>query len=505
MSETPSPASASQPDVSHPRNPKRRRARHNKSRKGCYTCKLRRVKCDEVRPVCGACSFREEPCSFPPPDEHVIDSKSKPPHRSVSSNLGQSLRPLDLHIPLQSESVPAAHHHEGIHMPDMRLLTHFMAHVSGRMALQSDRKLVWQRVVPTVAAEEEYLMHLLLALAGTHALCEADSPETILLNSDPADTLQGHAKTTPLHDYHRILDHHQKGLEGFRQALSEATASTAEHIFCGSMLIVAFAFASLRIRALGDMGGFHNGISAGEPYIEWLHLVRGLTAIVGEHYLTLRISRLRTFMDHRHANDHWKDLAATSPTPAFPRLRHASPRFIRFSQGAAQQISLLRSFAGTLTHNFAINMEEATSPDSIGSPHVQTLPELLREQINTLDRLEEMYMRTLYVFQFATSERDSSVSLDIQTDLEDAAVLSWPHIIPNTFILSLQRGPDSGILEGFSYVILAHFYVILLLFEDLWYLRGAFPREIRNIHRVVEKLGHATLMPLMEWPMALRE
>lgn len=44
MSDTHSSAGASLPDVSHPRNPKRRRARHNKSRKGCYTCKLRRVK-----------------------------------------------------------------------------------------------------------------------------------------------------------------------------------------------------------------------------------------------------------------------------------------------------------------------------------------------------------------------------------------------------------------------------------------------------------------------------
>lgn len=31
-----------------------------------------RTQCDEVRPVCGACSFRDEPCSFPPPDEQVV-------------------------------------------------------------------------------------------------------------------------------------------------------------------------------------------------------------------------------------------------------------------------------------------------------------------------------------------------------------------------------------------------------------------------------------------------
>ncbi|KAI3008955.1 transcriptional regulator family: Fungal Specific TF [Aspergillus niger] len=387
-------------------------------------------------------------------------------------------------------------------MPDMSLLTHFMVHVSGRMALHPERKLIWQRVIPTLAAEQEYLMHLLLALAGTHALCEADSPDTNLLNSKFDQTIP---EAECFRDYHRILDHHQKGLEGLRHALPEATASTAEYIFCGSILIVAFSFASLRIRALGDKGiGFHNGDSAGEPWIDWLHLVRGLGALVGEHYIALRTSRLRTLMDHPQANEHWKDFSATSPTRVFPRLRHASPQFVRFSQGAAQQISLLRDFANTLTQDFGINMEDTPSPDSYGSPNLQTIPELLREQVSTLDRLEEMYMRTLYVFQFSTSERDSSASVDIQTDLEDAAVLSWPLIISNTFILSLQQGQDAGMFGGFSYVILAHFYVILLLFEDLWYLRGAFPREIQNVHRLVEKLGDGALMSLMEWPMAMQ-
>ncbi|EHA23718.1 hypothetical protein ASPNIDRAFT_48549 [Aspergillus niger ATCC 1015] len=342
----------------------------------------------------------------------------------------------------------------------MSLLTHFMVHVSGRMALHPERKLIWQRVIPTMAAEQEYLMHLLLALAGTHALCEADSPDTNLLNSKFDQTIP---EAECFRDYHRILDHHQKGLEGFRHALSEATASTAEYIFCGSILIVAFSFASLRIRALGDKGiGFHNGDSAGEPWIDWLHLVRGLGALVGEHFIALRTSRLRTLMDYPQANEHWKDFLAITPTRVFPRLRHASPQFVRFSQGAAQQISF------------------------------------------TLDCLEQMYMRTLYVFHFSASERDSSASMDIQTDLEDAAVLSWPNFISNAFVLSLQQGQDAGIFGGFSYVILAHFYVILLLFEDLWYIRGSFPREIRNIHRLVETLGDGALRSLMEWPMAMQ-
>ncbi|PSS28048.1 hypothetical protein M430DRAFT_15282 [Amorphotheca resinae ATCC 22711] len=47
-----------------------RRASAPKSKNGCLTCKLRRVKCDETRPKCNTCSKSRRQCQWkPPPDE----------------------------------------------------------------------------------------------------------------------------------------------------------------------------------------------------------------------------------------------------------------------------------------------------------------------------------------------------------------------------------------------------------------------------------------------------
>lgn len=73
---------------------------HSKSRKGCSTCKRRRVKCDEQKPVCGncvrmklTCGYQEdpdhshdEPCSKKIKLEDVpLDFKSSSRHTSLSS------------------------------------------------------------------------------------------------------------------------------------------------------------------------------------------------------------------------------------------------------------------------------------------------------------------------------------------------------------------------------------------------------------------------------------
>ncbi|KAH7019602.1 hypothetical protein EDB80DRAFT_205187 [Ilyonectria destructans] len=46
--------------------PAKLRRAHRKSRKGCWECKRRHIKCDESRPACGNCVVSERSCSFPP-------------------------------------------------------------------------------------------------------------------------------------------------------------------------------------------------------------------------------------------------------------------------------------------------------------------------------------------------------------------------------------------------------------------------------------------------------
>ncbi|KAE8399587.1 hypothetical protein BDV37DRAFT_259961 [Aspergillus pseudonomiae] len=461
----------------------------------------RMLQCDEVRPVCGACSFRGESCSFPPlalPTSMDSEDyqRSRKPRRVVP--VPHPLQPLEFHLPGLSSELSL--HGQTINMADMNLLTKFMLQTSKKMSLHPKRMLIWQQVIPDMAAKQEYLMHLLLALAGAHTLYESDMARTGTLNKDDNQSATPSIDNSAIHGLHRVIEHHQRGLKGFREALSDMSAATAEYVFCGSLLIVAFAFASLSIRDLNiTEPGFRNGDNYESPFTDWLHLVRGLTTVVQEHWFTLKTSRLRSMLLYDYGNDDWRH---TLSLVRVPRLTYGSRVVLIFTQGATQSLSMLRAYAATLTSSPAANETNSTSPQNSSDTQTGT-DNLSQGHANTIDKLEEIYMRTLNVFHFSESGRDCSASRDFQIDLEEAAVASWPCMVSNAFITSLKPRGQVEIAEGFSYTILAHFYLVFLLLGDLWYLNRAFHKEIQKIFRLVSDLQNDQLLALMEWPMAV--
>lgn len=393
-------------------------------------------------------------------------------------------------------------------MADLKLLRQYLTSTADKMSLNVQRKLVWQHVIPDLAEKEEYLMHLLLALAGVHLTIEErlcnkrGNDENIEGNENEDGDYFGKAGSV---DLFYIIEHHQKGLQGFREALLTMSAATAESIFCGSFLLVAFAFASLRVR---DLDGFDqtqpgNGDINGYPRLDWLHLIRGLTSVVQQHWFTLKAGRLRTMFFYRYANDDWKP-SPPSSTSSFPRLKYCSRRLCKFAHGASRALLSLRALTDTLRLEVRAESESVLTPtpqdSSSSSSDTDTL---LREQSNAIDQLEETYMRTLHILQFTESEQNCSVALDVQIDLEEAAITSWPHKMPIALICSLQSGEDIGIMGGALYTILAHFYLVHVMFEDLWYFQGAFEKEIMKIHGLVGRLEDDQLNSLMQWPMAV--
>ncbi|KAK0635061.1 hypothetical protein B0T17DRAFT_29195 [Bombardia bombarda] len=54
--------------------PKQRveRRGHTKSRRGCFHCKRRRIKCQETRPACGHCIKTGLKCEYPTMPQHVM-------------------------------------------------------------------------------------------------------------------------------------------------------------------------------------------------------------------------------------------------------------------------------------------------------------------------------------------------------------------------------------------------------------------------------------------------
>jgi hypothetical protein len=74
---------------------KRIRAKKPKVRTGCFTCKARRIKCDEGKPTCKRCeNFGLSPFSFP--SQHRIDGAKDTNVRATSKSRNQDKNMLAL-------------------------------------------------------------------------------------------------------------------------------------------------------------------------------------------------------------------------------------------------------------------------------------------------------------------------------------------------------------------------------------------------------------------------
>ncbi|KAL8397815.1 hypothetical protein RB594_004500 [Gaeumannomyces avenae] len=118
-----------------PPPPKQRLERrgHTKSRRGCFNCKRRRIKCQENRPACGHCVKTGLKCEYPAAPLVVVH---RPRHQAPVFTL-----------------------------QDMRLFQHFLLRCYPHQPLNNDA--VWTHEVPCLSQEHDYLMHAVLGLAAS--------------------------------------------------------------------------------------------------------------------------------------------------------------------------------------------------------------------------------------------------------------------------------------------------------------------------------------------------
>ncbi|KAJ5689648.1 C6 finger domain protein [Penicillium macrosclerotiorum] len=514
----------------------KQRISHTKSRKGCYTCKHRRVKCDEGRPKCGACAIRNDECVFPnlpvtrdqpqrrtglERDERAVEVNQNGAQRDAQS---VSFWHSQFNLSLGDSSSGIAAQRQGLNMHDLILLQHYFLHTSKRMSLQPSKTLIWERVIPEMAASNEFLMHLVLALAGLELLT-AENPDEIRAkepfgyfpkpNGTPGEDITLYSSRL-----HIVLEHHQQGLKGLQEELSSSD-SNAEVLVAGAMLIVGFAFASLRVRDLDSFfqsshaspatentsPGIAGGLEA--PQVQWLRLVRGLTAIMDQNWHSLRRSRIRSLLIFNNANDDWKifesELRSTTPLGDI-----RSKRVSTFAMGAFQAISDLREFYAVLKgkHHTGTSLQASSTPiASPSSPHLinQSADHLLESCDEAINVTDTIYMRILHVLQMGKIESQPSSSLELQTEIEDAAVSSWARLLPDAFVSSLDVNGSLTKLQGLCMAILAHLYLTIAILEDIWYFGRSCDFEIQKINALVAELGNDKLTALLVWPMKVIE
>ncbi|CAG8893449.1 unnamed protein product [Penicillium egyptiacum] len=502
---------------------RRHRARHTKSRNGCYPCKFRRVKvrlvipslvgfrfqpnsdfvkCDELQPACGTCSSRGEPCSYPPPR---VTSRKPPRSRADTEKDGGlpgpfepsdegpllgRIQPLSINVtaPTITSNQSHQHRHGDLEMNDLKLLQFYHLHTGRQMSLHQRRSNVWQQIMPELASKSRYLMHLLLALGGMHMIKQkADDSGTVVESSDTVDL-------------GIIMEHHQRGLEGFREEVSRISPSNAESVFTGSLLLVAFAFAFLRVQDLNPVTGAAEEMSSAMPdpsltneipRLNWLYLNRGVNSVIGDQWPVLKTSRLRQILILPHTDLSWDDLSSGAPS----RLSRCSPRLLKFAQGARHAVASIKASLDALEANWDGLSSRSGTPTSQPSPSA-TLDWAIDAHNEAIDILDSVYSRILSVLRCAATE--DSTHKEIQVDFEEAAILSWPVFLPSAFLASLERS-DRDFLHGHSLVILAHLYLVNTL-VDTWYMRGSFENEILRLNALIGSLNGNELPAFMLWP-----
>ncbi|KAJ9207458.1 transcriptional regulator family: Fungal Specific TF [Paecilomyces variotii] len=504
----------------------KQRVAHTKSRNGCFACKNRRVKCNEERPICGACSLRGDECIFPRPQtrQHHIRGRDTVSHDATNSGTLPNLHagplcPLDFNAAPTRTSDPDDEFRSGLHMRDLNLLQHYILHTSRSLSLNPRKLVVWERVIPDLASENAFLMHLVLALAGLHILKSRKSDkhrltDTHICKSSLNESIDPRSVATDTAELPALIEHHQKGLQGLQQILAATANRNAEVLFAGSMLVAAFAFASLGVETPDPLSrtsrhsptrdSIFMGPSkvADRPQIHWLRLVRGVGSIVQHSWNNLKLGRLRPLLIFNNANDDWK---LVEPEPVLGNSLPGnvlSESLSAFVFGAQRAISKLRE---CLESQQAMSSVHGDVPGS--NPRVEAnwnipLDPICVAQDQTIAVVEDMYMRTIYVLRLQPVEPRSS-DHDTQAEIEDAAVASWPHLIPEAFVSSLDPDNLPDMTVGLSFVILAHLYLLLALLDNLWYLGENFGMEIEKIHTLIAEFGSPELTELMAWPLSV--
>ncbi|OQD93190.1 hypothetical protein PENSOL_c034G02258 [Penicillium solitum] len=371
-------------------------------------------------------------------------------------------------------------------MDDLKLLQFYHLYTARQMTLHQRRSNIWQHIIPELASESRYLMHLLLALGGIHMVKQkADANRIVSFqNSDTVDLAI-------------IMKHHQRGLEGFREDVSRISPSNAEAVFTGSMLVVAFAFAFLKIEDFNPLTGPTKGRSGAMadpistntmPRLNWLYLNRGVTSVIGDQWKTLKTSRLRQILLLQHSDEFWVNSSSNAPS----RISHCSPRLLKFADGARQAVASIKASLNMLEHDLS---SCSGTPTSQPSPPT-TLGWAMDAHNETICILESVYSRILSILGCASTENPTDK--EIQLDLEEAAILSWPNLLPSAFLASLETS-DHNYFSGLSLVIFAHFYLVNTL-VDTWYMRGSFEGEIPRVHALIDSLNESHLSTFMLWP-----
>ncbi|KAI1476507.1 hypothetical protein F4774DRAFT_235288 [Daldinia eschscholtzii] len=247
----------------------RARRPHKKSRAGCRNCKQRRVKCDELKPICGNCTRFSISCDFSPhlagSDQSEDVSSNAPIRRKrgrprkdwsaitrdpalhgedeVGEGSGTTGSSPDLLLTKASTTSPQ------LTVDELELLHHYLTDPN----LSQGDKLMWQVKVPRLAFTHHYALHLILAVSAFH-----------LMRLEP-DRVE---------HFRRLADtHHFIGIRQVTELFPRLSIENCSPLYVAATLACACGFAK------GPTPGNLLVVAEGCE-VPWLDLLRGVRLII---------------------------------------------------------------------------------------------------------------------------------------------------------------------------------------------------------------------------------
>ncbi|PMD42068.1 hypothetical protein L207DRAFT_527027 [Hyaloscypha variabilis F] len=220
-------------DSDPPLEPGRKKRKTPKVKTGCYSCRKRRVKCDEKRPNCHRCNRCGIVCEGYPAGVRFAKELA-PISRPLAPNPQSPLPPYSRTIspisPISPLTISSRFEDEqqGLFF---RKYMETATHIRGPIATS-----LWERLIPQSCEAEPYIRHAAVAvgamsktLAGMRL--ERDELHSAILSQNP--------------DYVYALSQYDKALSGMRHAMGEGRANMRNAIFA---CLLVFCFENMNGR-----------------------------------------------------------------------------------------------------------------------------------------------------------------------------------------------------------------------------------------------------------------
>ncbi|KAG8362130.1 hypothetical protein FVEN_g52 [Fusarium venenatum] len=243
---------------------------YKKSRRGCFMCKQRRVKCDENQP-CTACARHGVVCVYA--DASGARSRSRDPSTEQTRSQGETSRQGDVLISAVSpDPLPYLAKfmkgqepiEQSTWLTDLELMHHHSTCTYLTLPRADELHHIWQIEMPKLALRHVYLLHQVLSVSAFHlAFLNPDRPEFPVCASQ----------------------HQNEAIKGLRSAIGSISQDSCVEIFLASSLLSIGAFAGFSTQNSGQQPGI-------DDLLDVFVLTRGMSDILNKYQTTLNQSRL---------------------------------------------------------------------------------------------------------------------------------------------------------------------------------------------------------------------